>query len=284
MTQIEARTNGAARPASATRTSTASTAKPLLDPVLREEADFANRDYAPYADQLDVNAAMLRKYQRPEQLWDWRQMAAVMLGEVAGKDLLDFGCGMGEESVYFAKCGARVTAIDISEVGVATLKRRAERHRLDIKAFEMRCDPTSFPSASFDRVHGMGILHHVGIDAALAEVWRLLRPGGVGVFLEPMGDAANIERVKTFLMTHARFLGDFDDVTDHEHNLTWAEIDGATRRFGRALTYPYHLLYRLKRLIPVGLHDLARRVDHGALTLLPSLRRYCGAVVIQVVK
>ncbi|HEY5949347.1 MAG TPA: class I SAM-dependent methyltransferase [Kofleriaceae bacterium] len=259
-------------------------AKPLLDPVLREEADFANRDYAPFADQLDISESMLANYEHPTNLWDWRQMAAVLLGELAGKSLLDFGCGMGEESVYLAKLGARVTAIDISEIGVATVKRRAERHRLDIRAFEMRCDPTSFPAASFDRVHGMGILHHVGIDAALAEVHRLLRPGGIGVFLEPMGDHPGIEAAKTFLMKHARFLGDFDDVTDHEHNLTWREIEDSTKRFSRSVAHPYHLMYRLKRFIPERLYSIVRRFDHGMLTIAPSLNRYAGAVVIQVVK
>jgi 2-polyprenyl-3-methyl-5-hydroxy-6-metoxy-1,4-benzoquinol methylase len=258
--------------------------KPLLDEVLREEATFANQDYAPFANDLDINASMLRKYTSPSQLWDWRQMAALLLGDVSNKQLLDFGCGMGEESVYFAKLGAHVTAIDISEVGVATLKRRAEHHRLDIRAFEMRCDPTSFSPESFDCIHGMGILHHTGIDTALAEVWRLLRPGGVGVFLEPMGDNRAIEAVKTFLMTHARFLGDFDDVTDHEHNLRWSEIDAATKRFARTLTYPYHLLYRLKRFFPTRTLDAIRRIDHAALTLAPKLRNVAGAVVIQVTK
>ena len=259
-------------------------AKPLLDQVLREEADFANCDYLPFANRVDVSEQMFRKYAVPANLWDWRQLAAILLGDVAGKDLLDYGCGMGEESVYFAKLGAQVTAIDISEVGVATLKRRAEQHRLDIRAFEMRCDPTSFQASTFDRVHGMGILHHVGIESALAEVWRLLRPGGIGVFLEPLGDNATIEAAKTFLMNHARFLGDFDEVTDHEHNLTWDEIKCATSRFSRVLAYPYHLLYRLKRFMPTALHDAVRRFDHGLLTMAPQLRRHAGAVVIQLVK
>src|SRR5688500_11171572 len=108
--------------------------KPLLDEVLREEAEFANRDYAPYANDLDVNPGMFRKYAAPSDICDWRQLAALLLGDMRGKDLLDYGCGMGEESIYFAKLGAHVTAIDISDVGISTLKKRAAHNKLDIRA------------------------------------------------------------------------------------------------------------------------------------------------------
>jgi SAM-dependent methyltransferase len=255
-----------------------------LDRVLRDEADFANRDYAPYADQLDINPEMFQRYEAPSDLADWRQLSALLLGDLGGRTLLDFGCGMGEEAVYLAKLGAHVTAIDISEVGVEITRKRAEHHALPITAVQMRADPTRFADASFDRVHGLGILHHVGIESGLAEVWRVLKPGGVGVFLEPMGDSAVIESAKTWLMKHARFLGEFDHVTDHEHNLTWREIEAATRRFAQTTVFPYHLLYRLKRLVPSSWLETVRRIDAGLLGVFPSLRRYAGGVVIRVRK
>jgi SAM-dependent methyltransferase len=257
---------------------------PELDPVLRAEADFANQDYSPYANVLEINPTMFRRYQRPQDLTDWRQLSALLLGDVRGKDLLDYGCGMGEESVYFAKLGARVTGIDISEVGIASLTRRAAHHQLPITALQMRVDPTVLGSESFDRIHGLGILHHVGIAAGLSEVHRLLRPGGIAVFLEPVGDSPVVEKTKRWLMRHARFLGDFDEVTDHERNLTWHEIELETLRFWEASCYPYHLLYRLKRFLPSNLLTGTRRLDSALLTLWPSLRRYAGAVVIRVCK
>jgi SAM-dependent methyltransferase len=253
-----------------------------LDEVLREEADFSDRDYAPYANELEINPGMFRRYARPSELWDWRQMAALLLGDVKGKELLDFGCGMGEESIYFAKLGARVTGIDISEVGIETLKRRAAHHRLEVAAHRMRADPTAFADASFDRVHGLGILHHVGIEAGLREVHRVLRPGGLGVFLEPVGDSPVVEAAKRWMMRNARFLGEFDHVTDHEENLRWAAIDAATRPFAEATAYPFHLLFRLKRFFPERAWPLVKRVDFGVLALAPRLRHFAGAAVIRV--
>jgi SAM-dependent methyltransferase len=227
---------------------------------------------------------MFRRYDWPDQLADWRQLAALLLGDVAGKDVLDFGCGMGEESIYFAKLGARVTGIDISEVGIASLRKRAAFHGLGVEALAMRVDPTTFPDERFDRIHGLGILHHVGIEVGLGEAHRLLRPGGVAVFLEPVGDCAAIEAVKTWLMEHARFLGTFDEVTDHERNLTWREIEAAVRPFADAAAFPYHLLYRLKRLFPERWRAAIRRLDHGLLAIAPALRGYAGGAVIRVRK
>jgi SAM-dependent methyltransferase len=256
--------------------------KASLDRVLRVEADFANEDYGRFQDQLAINPDMFRRYRQPSDLWDWRQRSALLLGEIAGTDLLDLGCGMGEESIYFASLGARVTAIDISEVGIATLRRRAAFHRLDIRAFEMRADPTGFADASFDRIHGLGILHHIGIERGLAEVARLLRPGGTGVFLEPMGDSPVVERVKAWLMTYGRALADFDRVTAYERNLTWREVEHAVRRFPQSALYPYHLLYRVKRFLPGRVLNVVRRFDAHMLAELPRLRRFAGGVVIVV--
>src|SRR5262249_27973407 len=134
-----------------------------LDGALREEAEFADQDYAQYADRLEVHPKMFRKYASPSELWDWRQLSALLLGDLAGQELLDLGCGMGEESIYFAKLGAKVTSIDISEVGIETLRRRAAYSNVHIRALRMRADPTDFRGESFDRIHGLGILHHIQI-------------------------------------------------------------------------------------------------------------------------
>src|SRR5436190_6532336 len=168
--------------------------------TLQAEAAFADREYAPYDGDLRLCEKMVTRYARPRQRWDWRQFAAQLLGDVRGRALLDFGCGMGEEAVCFARLGADVTAIDVSPVGVRMTRDRAARNGLSDRVSPHVMDATAltFPDGSFDLVHGLGILHHVGLRMGLVEVRRVLKPGGVGVFLEPMGNVKIVERCKAW--------------------------------------------------------------------------------------
>jgi SAM-dependent methyltransferase len=46
-------------------------------------------------------------------------------------------------------------------------------------------EASPYPAGHFDAVYGSSILHHLELDAALAEAHRVLRPGGRVVFAEP---------------------------------------------------------------------------------------------------
>lgn len=219
--------------------------------------------------ELEIDAEMWEHYSDPRDRWDWRQMSMIQLGDVAGKTLLDYGCGIGEESVYFAKLGAAVTAVDND---VEMLRRRAKHHQLDIEAIELRAARTPCADNSFERVHGFGILERLGIEPALAEVHRVLAPGGVGVFLELMGDNPYVAKVKTWLR---------HGTTAH---LTWDGIAEATRRFSRIDTVPYWMLSRMRKRLPRFTHEALGRIDHRLFELVPRLHTFAGAVVIRVVK
>jgi 2-polyprenyl-3-methyl-5-hydroxy-6-metoxy-1,4-benzoquinol methylase len=252
-----------------------------LDPVLRDEARFADAMYGVHADELRINPVMFGKYACPKDRWDWRQLAAMLMGGVRDRSLLDFGCGMGEEAIYFARLGARVTAIDISEVGIEITRQRAHHNAVTdrVDARVMRVDPTTLPSGSFDLVHGLGILHHLpDLGESLREVKRLLRPGGKAVFLEPLGSCAVIESIKGWLLERL----DKNATTDHEENLRLEDLRRHAGLFASMEIHPYHLLYRVKRFFPQGTRDFLRRVDHRVLTRFPRLDHYAGAAVIQL--
>lgn len=243
---------------------------------LVEEAAYADAFYERYQTDLALNATFFRKYVAPAQDWDWRQWGMKRLGSVAGERVLDFGCGAGEESVYLAKMGARVTAIDVSPRGIALTRARADANGVGdvVDACLMRCDPTLFSDASFDVVHGFGILHHIGLRSGLAEVHRLLRPGGRGVFWEHMGNSALIARLR-----HHE-----GRATSGERPLRWSEIAPAAAQFAAVDAHAFHLLSRLRVRLRLAGHPLVKRFDHALLSIVPSLRLFASGVVIIVRK
>ncbi len=129
----------------------------------------------------------------PETRYAYSQMNGV-----SGKRILDLGCGTGEASLYFAAKGAIVNSVDISPkmIGLLKLMAKKKKYSKRIKADVMLAEKLKFPKNYFDIVYGRGVLHHVDAGKALEEVYRVLKPGGVGTFVEPLehNPAINIYR------------------------------------------------------------------------------------------
>jgi SAM-dependent methyltransferase len=259
-----------------------------MDPhTLQSEAAFADREYAPHRHELAISERMFRKYAKPRQWWDWRDWGAHLLGSVNDRVLLDYGCGLGEESIYFAKLGAHVFAIDASEVGIEITQRRAAFNGVAerVNAQVMDATNTTFPSNSFDLVHGLGILHHIGLQTGLLEVRRVLKPGGTAVFLEPMGNVRFIEKCKGWLHSRLEKRLDLIKVTADEENLKLNEILDCAAQFSYFKAYPYRLTFRVRRLFCLtALHPLLERLDYCILKSFPFLDVFAGAVVIHLRK
>jgi len=259
----------------------------LQTDVLRDEAVFADKYYARYANELAVNPQMFNMYRSPSRLWNYREKMGSLFGDLAGKSVLDLGCGMGEEAIYLAKLGARVSAIDISEVGIAITRQRAAFNDVSdrVAAYVMQATPTEFPPATFDLVHGIGILHHVGLDAGLREVQRILKPGGGAIFWEPLGNSPLIEKCKEYVAKRFGRRFRLHDVTEHEENLKLRELRGYRTEFAYFRLYPYHLFYRIRKLVfPVWMRDWVRAFDYQLLRAMPFLSYYAGGVLLHLKK
>jgi len=255
--------------------------------ALETEAAFADSEYVSFEHDLSINQRFFEKYAHPRYWCDWRQFAAHLMGDVAGKTILDYGCGMGEEAVFFAKLGAHVTAVDISPVGIEITRKRADYNGIAeyVDALTVDATHTGFPSNHFDIVHGLGILHHVGIEEGLTEVFRVLRPGGTAVFLEPMGNSHQIEGIKHWIYRRFGRRLDLRKINDREENLKMKDILVSTRRFEYFRAYPYRLLFRLRKLLfPRVLYPTIEKIDYLLLKVLPFLGYYAGAVVIHLRK
>ncbi|HRJ68253.1 MAG TPA: class I SAM-dependent methyltransferase [Beijerinckiaceae bacterium] len=96
-----------------------------------------------------------------------------------GKRVLEIGCGMGCMAMNWAQRGALVTAVDLNPTSVSQTKLRFKQFGLDGDIRESDGESLPFEDESFDYVYSWGVLHHTpGTREALAEVYRVLKPGG----------------------------------------------------------------------------------------------------------
>lgn len=115
----------------------------------------------------------------------WTEAELGLLGDVAGRDVLEIGSGAAQGSRYLAAQGARVVASDLS-AGMLAQGRAIERRRGDSRLPLVQCDGAALPFAGemFDVVFtAYGVFPFVADSAAvLRECARVLRPGGLLAF------------------------------------------------------------------------------------------------------
>ena len=101
-----------------------------------------------------------------------------------GKKVLEIGCGVGLDLIQFARAGAQVTAIDLTE-NAAQLARAnlgREGYQGDIRVGN--AEALDFSDSCFDVVYSHGVLHHtVDTEKAVAEVHRVLNFGGEAIIM-----------------------------------------------------------------------------------------------------
>jgi ubiquinone/menaquinone biosynthesis C-methylase UbiE len=129
------------------------------------------------------------------------------LNSVEKLKILDVGCGRGELALALLEKGADyVAGIDISSnyVDDALLKARNCGYETSHYSFDvMDAHKLTFKDNFFDIVVGTGILHHLDLHIALAEVERVLKPGGIAIFKEPL-EANPLLRLFRILSPNAR--------------------------------------------------------------------------------
>jgi SAM-dependent methyltransferase len=195
-----------------------------------------------------------------------------------GNRLLEFGCGPGNAVFRFAPLARSVTGIDISGAAIDTAADRARTlAQTNVTLAVGDAHATGFADASFDLVFGTGILHHLDLEAAYAEIARLLAAGGRAVFLEPLGHnpAINFFRRLTPSLR-----------TIDEHPLLMADVRRASRHFETVEVSYFHCTSLASVALartPLFERTVAAldRVDRTMFTLAPVLRRYAWIAVME---
>jgi SAM-dependent methyltransferase len=206
----------------------------------------------------------------------WVRPAFVRLGDVAGKDVLDYGCGHGMASVVLARAGATVTGFDLAPAYVAEARARAVANGVAATFLEADAEHLPFPDASFDVVWGCAILHHLDLDVAGRELRRVLRPGGVAVFCEPWGGNPLLSLARRRLPYPGK------ERTPDERPLTHADLAPLRRIFPGLEVRGYQFLGMVRRALrrQPRAGDRLDRWDATLLRRFPALENWCRYVVL----
>ena len=135
-------------------------------------------DYqARHGEQLEYSTGLAwGTYQLPEA-------DLQVLGEVAGKDILEFGCGAAQWSIALARLGARPVGIDLSERQLEHARRLMTEAEVDFPLIHASAENVPLPDASFDIVFcDHGAMTFADPYRTVPEAARLLRPGGLFAF------------------------------------------------------------------------------------------------------
>jgi ubiquinone/menaquinone biosynthesis C-methylase UbiE len=205
----------------------------------------------------------------------WIRPAFRQLGDTRGLKVLDFGCGHGMAAVVLARAGARVTAFDLSGSYIGEAHRRAFANQVDIDFVQADGERLPFANSSFDRVWGNAVLHHLDVEIAARELHRVLCPGGLAVFCEPLGENPLLNWARNRLHYPGK------QRTVDESPLRKEQVRVLETIFPRVHSRGFQLLAMARRLIGSGkVSEGLDRCDQSLFTLFPGLQRYCRYILL----
>jgi len=112
-------------------------------------------------------------------VWSLPESEIDLLGPVAGRDVLEYGCGAAQWSIALAQKGARVTGMDNSERQLAHAKAAIAAAGVNVALVHAPAEHTPFDDASFDIVFcDHGAMSFAAPEVTIPEVARIVRRGG----------------------------------------------------------------------------------------------------------
>lgn len=116
-------------------------------------------------------------------LWQVPEAELGVLGEVAGRDVLELGCGAAQWSIALHRLGARVTGLDNSARQLEHARRLMAEAGVDFPLVHSSAEATGLPGESFDIVFcDHGAMTFAEPARTVPEAARLLRAGGLLAF------------------------------------------------------------------------------------------------------
>jgi ubiquinone/menaquinone biosynthesis C-methylase UbiE len=221
-----------------------------------------------------------------EDIWGWSTPAGkkradrraqyfISLGNyTSDSNILEIGCGTSlfTEKVFNIS-QANITAIDISE----DLLEKAKQKLPNVTFQKEDAMKMSFKNGNFDSVWGSSVLHHLDIEQALKEIYRVLKPGGSMVFAEPnmLNPQIFIQKSVPFIK---RLMGDSPDETAF---VRW-KLKKTLKRIGfkDINIFPYDFLH------PATPPKMMRFISNMGLAFekTPIMKEIAGSLIIYAKK
>jgi len=210
------------------------------------------------------------------------QRMLAMVGDPLGKSVLEYGCGEGWISKDLALAGAQLSAFDISAEAVSRTRKLLENMGVHERSAieQMEAEKLRYPDNSFDTAIGFAILHHLDLGLAIPELHRVLKPGGMAFFAEPLSG-------NPFINLYRRFTPQYRTVD--ERPLDLRAMRPMLSRFGSVTHTDYYvtaLAAVALAYLPFGdrVFPTANRVlmelDDGLLRAFPSLGRLAWYTIL----
>ncbi|HSI98021.1 MAG TPA: class I SAM-dependent methyltransferase [Gaiellaceae bacterium] len=153
------------------------------------EPDYVarNRDLWTESNREYTDAQAERAWRAEEITWGMfgnPEREVGILGDLAGLDVVELGCGTAYFSAWLAKRGARPVGVDVTPAQLETARRMQAATGISFPLVEANAENVSLPDASFDlALSEFGASIWCDPYRWIPEARRLLRPGGRLVFL-----------------------------------------------------------------------------------------------------
>jgi 2-polyprenyl-3-methyl-5-hydroxy-6-metoxy-1,4-benzoquinol methylase len=151
--------------------------------------------------------------------------AIIPFEQIAGKRVLEVGCGMGLHTELMARAGAEVTAIDISPKSVAATKARLALKGIAADVRELDAETLDL-SDQFDFIWSWGVIHHSArTGRVLRNLYSALKPGGQLRFM-----VYSLDGVQAYAVLMRRYMFGFWRGRSLDE-LLWQSTDGFLARY-----------------------------------------------------
>jgi SAM-dependent methyltransferase len=219
------------------------------------------------------------------EIWNWESPAGrlrlarrvKMLSShlKPGMTVLELGCGAGYFTQELARSGADIVAIDVSPELLEIAKTNCSSPNVQYQI--QNAYALSYSEAVFDSVVGSSVLHHLEIEEALRDIYRVLKPMGTIYFTEPnmlnpqIAIQKNIPWIK-------RKLGDSPDETAFFRWSLWRLLERTGYRDVRIDPFDF-----LHPKTPIALIDSVNAFGQF-LENVPGISEFAGSLYLRAVK